>query len=213
MKMAIVAGGPEELIPDLRTSAYYDFSWIGADRGTFVLLKAGITPVRAFGDFDSLNENEKSVVFDSGVDLKVFPPEKDKTDLELALDWALGHAPEELLIFGATGGRLDHGLAAVQLLLKAERSRVKCSIIDRKNRVTLLSPGTYYVKRNPDYPYLSFLAMSERVEGLTLRGVKYPLDNADLPVGSSLCISNEAASEDMVVSLSTGFLLMMRCSD
>lgn len=213
MKMAIVAGGPETLIPNLNAPAYHDCSWIGADRGTFILLKAGIKPVCAFGDFDSLKGNEKSTVFESGIRLRVFPPEKDKTDLELALDWALSKAPEELLIFGATGGRLDHGLAAVQLLLKAVRKNVRCTIIDLKNWITLLRPGTYHVKRDPGYPYLSFLALSEKVRGITLKGVKYPLSDADLPIGSSLCVSNEAVCDVFTVSLSSGFLLMMRCSD
>ncbi|RYM07219.1 thiamine diphosphokinase [Sporolactobacillus sp. THM7-7] len=213
MRMVILAGGPEALLPDLHAPRFKGCRWIGADRGTYVLLRNGLRPVRAFGDFDSLNDKEKRAVFGSGLDLSVFPKEKDKTDLELAIDWTLSRHPEECLILGATGGRLDHGLANVQLLLKGIHSRTRLQILDRKNVITVLIPGTYHIKRNPDYPYLSFLAVTEKVTGLTLRGVKYPLSDAELGLGSSLCISNEAEEETFAVSFSEGFLIMMRCSD
>lgn len=213
MKLAIVAGGPEARIPDLMAPEYHGFDWIGADRGTFVLLKSGIHPLRAFGDFDSVHGSEKNAVFKSGTELHTYLPEKDKTDLELAVDWAVGEKPEELLIFGATGGRVDHELAAVQLLVRVAGAGIRCALIDTRNRVTLLMPGTYHVSNDPDYHYLSFLALSEKVEGLTLEGVKYPLKNAELSVGSSLCVSNEAKAEAFSVSLRSGYLLMMQCSD
>ncbi|MCI1881855.1 MAG: thiamine diphosphokinase [Sporolactobacillus sp.] len=213
MKLAIVAGGPEERIPQLDQSRYGQFKWIGADRGTYVLLRQHIRPSWAVGDFDSLSDKEKAAVLDSGIRLHRYPPEKDRTDLEIALDLALKKRPEKLLIFGATGGRIDHELAAVQLLLKAVRCGVECSIVDQANCITLLTPGIYHIRKDSDYPYLSFLSLSERVTGLTLRGVKYPLADAELPVGSSLCVSNEVSDGDGSVSFSTGYLLLMRCRD
>lgn len=213
MKLAIVAGGPEARIPDLTVPELHEFDWIGADRGTFVLLKYGIHPIRAFGDFDSVHGAEKDKIFRSGTELHTFLPEKDQTDLEIAVDWAVGEKPEELLIFGATGGRVDHELAAVQLLLRVVRAGIRCAMIDTYNRVTLLMPGTYHISNDPDYHYLSFLALSEKVEGLSLEGVKYPLTKAFLPLGSSLCISNEANVATFSVSLASGCLLMMQCSD
>ncbi|RYL95379.1 thiamine diphosphokinase [Sporolactobacillus sp. THM7-4] len=213
MKIAILAGGPESLLPDLRQTGFDGFSWVGADHGTCVLLKNGLQPVRAFGDFDSLDDGEKKMVFESEIELVVFPSEKDKTDLELALDWALAQDPEECLILGGTGGRLDHTLVNIHLLLKAVNRKTRLSVIDRKNSVTVLAPGTYHLKRNPDYPYLSFLSMTDKVSGLTLEGVKYPLDQADIPLGSGLCISNEVEEDSWTVSFSDGLLLMMRSSD
>lgn len=213
MKIAIVAGGPEDLLPDLHLPEYQDCVWIGADHGTIVLLKNRLLPVRAFGDFDSLSDKEKENVFKSSLNLSVYPAEKDKTDLEIAVDWALQKEPDQLLIFGVTGGRVDHMLAAVQMLLKAEHLKTDCMIIDRKNCISLLTPGIYHIKSGRGYPYLSFLALSGKVSGLSLQGVKYPLHNAELPVGSSLCISNEPLQETFTVSLLQGCLLMMRCSD
>lgn len=213
MRIAIVAGGPEALLPDLGSEFFKDCRWVGADHGTYVLLKNHLCPERAFGDFDSLSEGERTEVFGGGLELDTYPREKDKTDLELALDWALSQDPDECLILGATGGRLDHALANVQMLLKSVNKKTKLILLDRKNCITLLTPGIYHVKRNPVYPYLSFLSLTEKVSGLTLRGVKYPLTDAELFLGSGLCISNEAEDDFFMVSFSKGFLLMMRCSD
>ncbi|RYL92914.1 thiamine diphosphokinase [Sporolactobacillus sp. Y61] len=213
MKLAIVAGGPEELLPDLDSQEYDEFKWIGADHGTLVILKSNRKPIRAFGDFDSLSDIEKEAVLRSSMKIETFPPEKDRTDLEIALEWALKQNPEKLLVFGATGGRVDHMLSAVQLLLSVTQAGVDGSIVDRKNCVTLLPPGTYHIKKNAGYPYLSFLSLTGSVRGLTLKGVKYPLTDTELPVGSSLCISNEPVGCQFTVSLSAGYLLMMRCRD
>lgn len=213
MRIAIVAGGPENLLPNLRDPLYQDCLWASADRGTFVLLKRGIKPTIAFGDFDSVSAAEYAAIQKQSINCVTYSREKDKTDLELAVDWALEKSPEELLIFGATGGRVDHGLASVYLLLKASGTKTKMRLLDRKNSIRLLNPGIYQLERNPVYRYLSFLALSEKVTGITLQGVKYPLTNAELVIGSSLCISNEAERDKMIVSIKTGLLLMMHCSD
>jgi len=213
MKLAIVAGGPESLLPDLNAPKYEDFEWIGADHGTIVLLKNRIRPIRAFGDFDSLTAEERTKIDKDGFELCSYPPEKDKTDLELALDWALSLNPEQCYLFGVTGGRMDHALASIQLLMKSTDTSSELAIIDKKNWITLLTPGAYPIKNNPSYRYLSFLALTEKVTGLSLSCVKYPLNDAELRLGSSLCISNETHAAVFHVSFSHGLLLMMRCSD
>ncbi|UAK17095.1 thiamine diphosphokinase [Sporolactobacillus terrae] len=213
MKLAIVAGGPDVLVPDLRAPEYSDYDWIGADHGTIVLLRQKIKPMIAFGDFDSLSDEEREEVNGQHVLLVSYAPEKDKTDLELALDWALNRKPEHCLIFGATGGRMDHTLASVQLLMKAVSQSVDVAIVDKNNRITLLTPGTYPIRSNSSYRYLSFLALTEKVVGLTLSGLKYPLQDAVLPLGSSRCISNETEEDSFTVSFSKGCLLMMQCRD
>lgn len=213
LKLAIVAGGPESLIPDLLQPAYQDVQWIGADRGTYVLLRRGIQPIKAFGDFDSLSPGERHTVQGSGTSAVVYPPEKDKTDLELALDWACAQKPDVLFLFGVTGGRQDHALAAVHLLHALTKRRILAEIIDQSNCIQLLTPGIYQLERKPEYHYLSFLALSDEVTDLTLRGVKYPLNKAAIIRESSLCISNEVTEETFTVCFTSGLLLMMRCSD
>ncbi|TCP29136.1 thiamine diphosphokinase [Scopulibacillus darangshiensis] len=211
--MAILAGGPSDLLPSLGASDLKDCSWIGVDRGTYILFQKGIHPIKAFGDFDSITADEMARIQNQDIDLLMYPSEKDMTDLELAVDWVIQKEPKRCYILGATGGRLDHTLINIQLLHKGHHSKTEFILMDSKNMVTLLKPGTYHVSRRHDFPYLSFVAFSESVSGLTLEGVKYPLTKAELMIGSSLCISNELIDSCAKVTFDYGLLLSVRSTD
>jgi thiamine pyrophosphokinase len=85
----IVAGGPIDLIPELSQYAADQMLWVGVDKGTVTLLDAGIIPDEAFGDFDSITDRERRKIEKAAPGLHVYQAEKDQTDLELALVWAL----------------------------------------------------------------------------------------------------------------------------
>ena len=159
MKINIVAGGPPDLIPGLGQYDGDTVVWVGVDRGVYYLLQAGIRPARAFGDFDSVSDEEWAEIQKEVAELAAFQPEKDETDMELALNWALGQMPESISVFGATGGRLDHMLANVQLLLKPleNETRIPIEIIDERNILYAKKPGSYTVNRIKDLKYISFL--------------------------------------------------------
>ncbi|MCM3717204.1 thiamine diphosphokinase [Fictibacillus phosphorivorans] len=214
MKIRIVAGGPEPLIPDLKN---YNNSasdlWIGVDRGTFVLVQKGIMPDYAFGDFDSVTSAEKEIIKKADIRLNQYQSEKDHTDLELALQWAVDQNPEEILLFGATGGRLDHEMMNIQLLYRTISSNIDVKVIDIKNEISLKSPGTYKIEREKPYSYISFLAFQGEVKGITLKGFKYPLEKASLGVGRSLCISNELVNKSGTYSFDSGIILMVKSHD
>lgn len=214
MKIRIVAGGPEHLIPDLKEyDSTADCLWIGVDRGTLFLLRQDIVPKYAFGDFDSVTAAEKNMILHKDIKINLYRSEKDLTDMEIAVEWALEQNPEELLLFGATGGRLDHELMNTQLLYKSRFSKVDVRIIDIRNEISLKLPGTYEVEHDKKYTYYSFLSHSEEVKGITLKGFKYPLDNADLKAGSSLCISNELVNKSGTYSFDCGIILMVKSRD
>ncbi|CAH0346939.1 thiamine diphosphokinase [Bacillus sp. CECT 9360] len=215
MKICILAGGPPEFLPDLHT--YRDVLWVGVDRGVLTLLETGITPQAAFGDFDSVSDTEMQMIRKAMKDIHLYPSEKDETDLEIALHWAIAQAPGEICIFGATGGRLDHLLANIQLLLKEEvqnkMAETDIFIIDKTNILTAKLPGEYKIKAIPDKKYVSFVPVTTEVKGITLLGFKYPLENSHIMMGSTLCISNELISESGTFSFSNGILLVVRSSD
>ena len=82
MIINILAGGPEDLLPDLTEYIEEDAIWVGVDRGVFHLISRSITPAIAFGDFDSVTKAELAVIEDKVTKLKKFIPEKDETDME-----------------------------------------------------------------------------------------------------------------------------------
>ncbi|TLS37323.1 thiamine diphosphokinase [Pseudalkalibacillus caeni] len=212
-KIIILAGGPTGLLPDLASLDAEDITWVGVDRGVHTLLKNNIAPDQAFGDFDSVSLKEREWMNRHPVNFSVFPQEKDKTDLELAIEWALEKQCSSVIILGATGGRLDHELINVQLLLKGIGSKTEIEIRDRQNRIQLRAAGSYEIKYIPEYPYLSFVPVTPKVEGLTLTGVKYPLQETEINWGSTLSISNELVNKKGSYSFRDGILLVIRSKD
>ncbi|MEH7110881.1 thiamine diphosphokinase [Neobacillus niacini] len=215
MHINILAGGPEELLPDLNEYTGGDEIWIGVDRGVYTLIKRNITPSIAFGDFDSVSNHEISVIEEYVKEMKRFKPEKNETDMELALNWAIEQNPDFIRIFGATGGRLDHLLANVHLLVKPlmEANVMNIFLIDNQNILSLKGPGSYKIEERVDKKYVSFVPLTLNVKGLTLDGFKYPLQNRHISIGSTLCISNELINEYGTFSFSEGILLVIRSND
>ncbi|MGP7817553.1 thiamine diphosphokinase [Niallia sp. 01092] len=215
MDIHIMAGGPENNIPMLAEYLYEDAIWIGVDRGVLYLLQRGIPVDTAFGDFDSVNEQEWLEIKQQAATIKKFKPEKDETDMELALNWATQKQPNTIRLFGATGGRLDHTIANLQLLLKeiVENEQIHIEIIDHQNIVYLVKEGTYSIKGKENYPYVSFFPYSTNIIGLTLEGFKYPLNDRHIPISSTLCISNELISDYGTFSFTKGILMVIRSHD
>ena len=215
MNINILAGGPDELLPNLNEYKGETEIWVGVDRGVYTLIKKEITPIIAFGDFDSVTEEELIIIKEHVMDMKRFKPEKNETDMELALNWAVEQKPELIRIFGATGGRLDHLLANVQLMFKPlmEAANVNIFLIDKQNILSLKGPGSYKINKRLDKKYISFVPLTLEVKGLTLHGFKYPLKNRHISIGSTLCISNELISDNGTFSFSEGILLVIRSND
>ncbi|MRX70549.1 thiamine diphosphokinase [Bacillus lacus] len=208
-----MAGGPSSLLPPLETYIDEEAIWIGVDRGVLYLLENGIIPVRGFGDFDSITEAEREYLHNYVPHLSVFPAEKDTTDTELALQWAVNQNPDRIYIFGATGGRLDHLFANVQLLSSDLYVGADITLIDTLNEVSVHVPGSYEAELLENFPYISFVPISAEVENLTLEGFKYPLKNCHISMGSTLCISNELVASKGTFSFTNGILMMVRSRD
>ncbi|HZH60791.1 MAG TPA: thiamine diphosphokinase [Metabacillus sp.] len=211
--IALVAGGPRENLANLTKYHTEEMIWVGIDRGSRYILDLNLPLCYAFGDFDSITEKEHENLKTKIPDLNTLPSEKDKTDTEIALDWAISQKPDQIFIFGATGGRLDHLLGNIHLLTKTTSTLSKIDLIDQQNRITLYIPGTYTVKRQMEWNYISFIAISPDIHGLTLEGFKYPLKNCHIRLGSTLCISNELVGDVGTFSFQDGILLMIRSRD
>jgi thiamine pyrophosphokinase len=215
MIINILGGGPVNLLPDLMKYNEEGSIWVGVDRGVHTLLKNGLTPEIAFGDFDSVSEAELTEIEKQVKQLKRFQPEKDETDMELAMNWAIEQNPAAIRLFGASGGRLDHLFANVQLLIRPVAAGIETEIelIDRQNIVFVKSPGSYQLKKNPSHPFISFIPVTLHVEKITLQGFKYPLTDRHISIGSTLCISNELLSDYGTFSFSEGILIVVRSID
>ncbi|MCF0134522.1 MAG: thiamine diphosphokinase [Blautia sp.] len=189
--------------------------WIAADRGLEFCRRAGLIPDIVVGDFDSMPK-ACALFLEEQPDLRVIRlvPEKDDSDTQSALNHAILEGAEEVLILGATGSRLDHVFANLELLVYGKTRNVRVSIVDKYNRISLAENRMTITDQSRFGKYLSFFPMGGDVTGLTLTGFKYPLYNHTLrTIDTGLTVSNELLEETAVVEFSAGVLLMIESRD
>lgn len=187
---------------------------IAADAGLEILKKLNLMPDEIVGDLDSVAhdilkeyKNNKKVAMD------IHKAEKDETDTELALMAAAKYGYNQVDLLGALGGRMDHALSNIQLLSQFYKQGLFVNIYDEKNRIYLLGKGKTFHRENLYGTYISFLPVSGMIEGLTLKGFKYPLNHRRIPMGSSLCISNELTGDIGIMDLDQGVVLCVESHD
>jgi len=215
-KVLLVCGG--DCTADFLRQVCTDFRpdrIIAADGALQVFRDAGLRPDLAVGDFDTIDPEILAAFSADGVPLEQHPPEKDQTDSELAMALALRGHPSQMRFLGALGGRFDHALVNVRLLLEADRQGCRCVIEDLLSRLFLIESGTA-VRRDPSYRYFSLFPVSERVEHLSLSGTKYTLSDytAQRDRNPGFLVSNEiTAPEGALVTFSSGTLLAVLSRD
>ncbi|MDR6227246.1 thiamine diphosphokinase [Desmospora profundinema] len=210
-RVVIVAGGgfSEE---DLALLQPGDFL-IGVDGGAVRLLEAGRVPHVAVGDFDTAGPAEQRKLEERGVHVHPLPAAKDVTDTHEAVDRALKLHPREILLLGGLGGsRFDHALANLFLLEWMDAAGVAGILQNAHNRIRLHTGGVMTVKASP-FPYVSLLALTDRAEGVTLEGFRYPLEEAVLIREVPLGVSNELAAEEGRIRVRSGKLLVIESRD
>jgi len=214
-RISIVSGGPAD--PEFVAGYLEKFGSdmvIAADRGLDTCACAGIVPDIVLGDYDSTDMRGRvDELRSSGAYVEVYPAEKDFTDTEAAVRCALSKGAEEIVILGATGGRLDHFLANLDLCLVPLRQGVKCALVDEHNEIRLLDAGITLCAGDVAGRYVSLIPFTDRVSGVALTGMKYPLLNACLVRGSSLGVSNEMTGETARIDFREGILTLILSSD
>ncbi len=189
---------------------------VAADRGMeWFMRNPEITPDLAVGDFDSLSEEGEAYMRSlSDLEIVRLRPEKDDSDTQSAVNHIIEKGARDIVIFGATGTRLDHVLANLGLLSLGKDKGVHISIADQWNYITLVGSGTVLKRDSQFGKYVSFFTVGGDVDGLTLKGFKYPLDKYHLTVSDSgLTVSNEITEETAEVTYDSGQLLMIMSRD
>jgi thiamine pyrophosphokinase len=182
---------------------------IAVDGGGKPLYEFGYQPQLLMGDFDSLALEYKKSLAAGGAEIKSFPAEKDWTDLELAFNYLLTQECQEALVFGALGGRLDHTVANLSLLYQLKQQGIAGVFIGQEQAVTLLKPQER-LRINPfPHGHFSLLPYPFVARGVTIRGAKYPLDQAVLELGSTRGVHNEFLSVPVQVSIDSGSALVI----
>lgn len=204
MRRCVIVGGAdigryERIRARLREDDFY----ICCDSGLKHRERLGITPDLIVGDFDS-HANPRL-----DIETIVLPREKDDTDTVFAVKEALKRGFQDFLLIGVVGGRLDHTLGNVSLLLMLDARGIRAAALDDWSEMEVVSGKT--VRIEDRYPYFSLLNISGTARGITIRNAKFPLSHAEITCEYQYGISNEVlpgmAAE---VSVETGRLLLVK---
>lgn len=210
----LLLGGGKDSYIQQTLAMKADEDWIGVDAGALYLVQAGIRPLLAIGDFDSVDSNNKNIIKGEALDWVELDKEKDLTDSEYAVAYALEHFPDRpLKIYLPSKGRLDHLLA--NLFMPSQdpyySQADRLEVYDANNVVSYYLPGHHLIKKRDQMTYLGIVAIHE-VKGLTLEGLKYPLQHAQLPAGK-VYTSNEFLEEEARVSFDQGLIMLIQSKD
>lgn len=110
------------------------------------------------------------------------------------------------------GTRLDHTIANVHILKEALENNIKAKIVNENNEIQLINKKTI-IKKDDKYKYISIIPLTTEVTGVSLKGMKYSLNNYNLKIGNSLGISNEQIEENAEIELSSGILIIIKSRD
>jgi thiamine pyrophosphokinase len=178
---------------------------IAADGGAKVAGKLGFKPQVLIGDLDSLPQREVKRLEAAGTRVIRYPVEKDETDLELALDFALGEGAGEILILAPFGGRLDQTLGNMSLLNRDDLRGIHVRMDDGKDELVLIHSKASIKGAAGDI--VSLIPFGGQAGGVTTHGLEYPLKLETLYPHKTRGISNRMIGESAGVSLETGALI------
>ena len=206
-RIVIFANGD---LPDLdraRALLHQDDFIICADGGTRHILALGLRPNLVVGDLDSAEKRHLQQLQVSGVEIELFPRDKNETDLELAIHRAIELDPRQILIVGALGGRFDQTLANVSLLTNSQLANLDARLDDGVEEIFCCRDQVQIHGGNGDV--VSLIPWGSPVHGIQTQGLKWPLKDETLYPDKTRGISNEMLSRSVTVKIKLGLLLIV----
>ncbi len=180
---------------------------IAADSGAATALDFQVTPSVVIGDFDSLDAKAKKILEAKGVQFIVHDSDKEHTDTELAVDYAVkNHATKITILGGLEGDRIDHVLANV---FSVAGVKVPVSFVSGSTEAwTIKGPGMARLNGHAG-DLVSLIPLTPRATGISTSGLQYSLDGGSLAMDRSQGVSNVMTRTKAKVSLGKGTLLIV----
>ena len=181
-----------------------DAAAVAVDGGIRFFLKNKRYPDIMVGDFDSSPRLSQKYL--SHFEVFSFPPRKDKTDSQLAVELALGRGATAIDICGALGHtEIDHTLENIFLLHLIKQASKK---LKRKIESRIISPHSQIILLENEKTGISgkiadYLSVIPLTGGVTVRftGLSYPAPKAPLKFGDSLSLRNQFARSCATVAV------------
>lgn len=187
---------------------------IGVDSGLDFLYRNHVVPTHIVGDFDSVSP-EVIAYYKSMKDIPIreFNPVKDATDTEIAVRLAAELGAKEVFLLGATGSRLDHVMANIQILKIALDYGMHAFILDECNRISVWEKEIRLCESERFGKYFSIFPLGGIVEDVSIEGAEYPLEHYRMSPFESRCVSNEYKDNEVVIMFPKGTIVLMETRD
>lgn len=211
MGIAVVLAAGEAPQPSRLGPAFESSLVVAADGGLRHAYRHGLPIHAVVGDLDSCAADHLEWAREAGADIVEHPTDKDATDLELAMAYAdAAEGIERIVVFGVDGGRLDHELGNWAVCCGPWRARVEVHAAGGVATILRADRGHELELRGQPGETVSVIARSGAATGVSVSGVRWPLDGATLEPDSSLGISNEFVESTVRVSVADGVLAVVR---
>lgn len=211
MKICVILNG--EIIDykstkEIIQNKNYDYI-ICADGGANHTYKMGIMPNYILGDLDSVDREVVSYYEENNVIFKKFPTKKNETDTELCIYQARLLNAENIDLYGALGGRIDHMMANINLLDYIRNQGIEAKILSDKEILYIAESEEINIEGNPG-DTISVIPIKGDAIGVTLRGLEYPLKDYNMKFGIPIGISNVMLSNSCSIKVNKGTLVVIR---
>ena len=203
-RCVIIGASPDSKTDDLKRLITSDDFVICADGGYLKAKQADITPRLLIGDFDS-----SMYPCDCECDIVQLPVQKDDTDTILAIRWAMERGYRRFELYGVLGGRrLDMTVASLQTLQFLRLHGAQGMLVGDGWNVTLLEHGALRFPASAAGT-LSVFCAGAPCSGVTLRNLKYTLEDGAITGGYPFGVSNAFIGEPAEIAVKKGMLYVL----
>ncbi len=207
-KVLIVANGRKNPAEFVRKLAKESDFVIGVDGGAEFLFENKIPFDAAIGDFDSVrNKKIPEELEKSEMEILKFPKEKDFSDTELAVRFALKKGYSDFTFTNSLGKRTDHLLFNISVMLFLLKRGKKCEILEQNEEIYITNKSLE-LKNKKGYT-VSVYPLTQTAVIENSYGLKYPLENIRIRKDSTLTLSNIAVQNKIRIKVKSGAILLI----
>lgn len=204
MRAVIIANG---ILNDSLSKLQDEDIVIAVDGGYRHCVSLNIRPSIVIGDMDSLTPEDLDEIIMAGITVSRHPVRKDQTDMELAMDHAIGLGADSILVYAALGARWDMTLSNVMMLASSRLTGCHVRILDDNQEICLVRDKEEKLFTGNIGDTLSLIPLGKDATGVCTRGLEYHLDGKTLLLSSTRGISNVFCEKTASVSVEEGLLL------
>jgi thiamine pyrophosphokinase len=206
-RIIILANGELPDVKKIRSLVQPGDYIVCADGGTRHALSLNLQPNLIVGDMDSAAKDALEKFKNDGVEIELYPRDKDETDLELAIHRAIELHPQQIIIVAALGGRLDQTLANIALLTDMRLSTFDVRLDDGLEEIFICRSQVEVRGRAGDI--VSLIPWQGAVTEIQTKNLRWALNKETLYPDKTRGISNEMTDDVASVSLGSGLLLIV----